>query len=143
MREVIFVGTETDVAARRQRAIEEVGALITEWDLDCVIESANDPFFAAMYASKTYWQTRGDLKFEMRLSVEPGSEGEARTIAAGSFNLHESFFGQTFSITAADGRPAFTGCVAWGIERWVLAGFTQHGFEPARWPASLRADVFG
>ena len=44
---------------------------------------------------------------------------------------------------ADNGEPAFTGCVAWGLERWVLACFTQHGFEPSRWPAEVRAKVFG
>jgi seryl-tRNA synthetase len=142
MREVIFVGEEAWVTARRQAAIAAVGEQVAEWDLDCVIETANDPFFPTVHATKTYWQVRSDLKFEMRLGVEPGAAGEARTIAAGSFNLHENFFGKTFDITAADGQPAFTGCVGWGLERWVLAGFTQHGYEPARWPASLRGDIF-
>ena len=142
MREVIFVGTEAWVAGKRQRAIEVVGEQVAEWDLDCVIETANDPFFPTVHATKTYWQVRSDLKFELRLAVEPGAGGEPRSIAAGSFNLHENFFGKTFGITAADGQPAFTGCVGWGLERWMLAAFTQHGYEPARWPASLRADIF-
>ena len=110
-------------------------------NLDCEIETANDPFFASAYASKTYYQMRGDLKYEMRLAVEPGKDGEPRRIAAGSFNLHEDFFGQTFGIQV-DGSPVFTGCAAWGIERWVLAFFTQHGFEPSRWPEDLRDEVF-
>lgn len=143
MREVIFVGTEASVARRREQGIELVAAMIAEWDLDCVIESANDPFFATVHTNKAYWQSRGDLKFEMRLSVEPGEDGAPRSVAAGSFNLHEDFFGRTFSITASDGKPAFTGCLAWGLERWVLAGFTQHGFDPSRWPGSLRAEVWG
>jgi seryl-tRNA synthetase len=143
MREVIFVGTDSWVSGRRQRGIELVSDMIGEWDLDCVIEAANDPFFATVHTTKTWWQARGDLKFEMKIGVEPGAEGEARSIAAGSFNLHENFFGKTFTITASDSQPAFTGCLAWGIERWVLAGFTQHGWEPSRWPSSLRADVWG
>lgn len=138
MREIIFVGTEEWVVKKREEAIQIVAAQIQEWDLECSIESANDPFFAAAYAAKTYWQMRGDLKYEMRLTVEPGDKGEARTIAAGSFNLHENFFGKTFQITAADGQPACTGCTAFGIDRWVLSAFAQHGFEPDRWPASLR-----
>jgi seryl-tRNA synthetase len=143
MREVIFVGTEGLVSRRREQGIEDAAAMIAEWDLDCVIESANDPFFATVHTNKAYWQSRGDLKFEMRLGVEPGEGGAPRSIAAGSFNLHEDFFGRTFAITASDGKPAFTGCLAWGLERWVLAGFTQHGFDPTRWPASLRAEVWG
>ncbi len=141
MREIIFVGTEGWVNDQRERSMERVLEQLAEWDVDCEIETANDPFFASMYASKTFWQMRGDLKYEMKLAVEPDPSGKPRRIAAGSFNLHESFFGQTFSI-AASGGPAFTGCTAFGIERWVLALFTQHGFVPERWPASLRREIF-
>ncbi|HXJ10246.1 MAG TPA: hypothetical protein VNH12_12095, partial [Burkholderiales bacterium] len=100
-----------------------------------------DPFFPTVHTNKAYWQMRADLKFELRLGVE-ADEGVPRTLACGSFNLHENFFGKTFDITTVEGEPAFTGCVAWGLERWVLAAFTQHGYEPARWPASIRAEIF-
>jgi seryl-tRNA synthetase len=143
MREIIFVDTESAVALRREKAIEAAKAQVDAWDLECTIESASDPFFATMFASKVFWQLRGDLKYELRLAVEPGPAGEARSIAAASFNLHEDFFGKTFTITASDGKPCFTGCAAWGIERWVVAAFTQHGFEPARWPQAVRKEVFG
>ncbi len=142
MREVIFVGSEEEVTTRRQKGIELVKRQIDKWDLEAEIESANDPFFSAAYATKTYYQVRSDLKFELRLTVEPGAQGEARTLACGSFNLHENFFGKTFTIDASDGRPAFTGCVAWGLERWVLACFTQHGFEASLWPEAVRAKVW-
>jgi hypothetical protein len=143
MREIVFVGSAGWVARQRARAIEALAEQLAEWDLDCVIETANDPFFPTVHTNKAYWQQRSDLKFEMRLGIEPDADGAPRTLACGSLNLHENFFGRTFGIAAADGQPAFTGCVAWGLERWVLAGFTQHGYERDRWPASLRAPIFG
>jgi seryl-tRNA synthetase len=142
MREIIFVGTESYVTNNRQKGMEAQLEQVKEWDLDCVFETANDPFFSAAYATKTYWQVRNDLKFEMRLNVEPGPDGAARTIACASANLHENFFGKTFEIGGSDGNPVSTGCAAWGLERLVLALFTQHGFDKERWPESLRADVW-
>jgi len=142
MREIIFVGTEAWVAAERERAIGLVTAMLERWGLGCSIDSANDPVFAPACAPKTVVQVPPDLKYEMRLDIEPGPDGEARSIAAGSFNLHEGFFGRTFAITAEDGQPAFTGCTAFGLDRWVLAAFTQYGGEPADWPAELRKEVF-
>lgn len=138
MREIVFVGAEDWVRARREDAITAVSELLVAWDLECSIESANDPFFAPMYATKSFWQAQSDLKYEMRLTVEPDGD-RARTISAGSFNLHEGFFGKTFDISLDDGAPVFTGCTAFGLERWVLAIFTQHGLDPERWPGSLRA----
>jgi hypothetical protein len=141
MREIVFVGEREWVGGRRARMMERIESQIREWDVDCVFETANDPFFASTYASKTFWQMFGDLKFEMKVAVEPGADGQPRRIAAGSFNLHEDFFGKAFDI-ACDGHPAFSGCTAWGVERWTLALFAQHGLEPRRWPASLRSHVF-
>ena len=99
--------------------------------------------FAPVYATKTFWQSQGGLKYELRFTVEPGEGGRPRTISCGSANLHEGFFGTTFDLSLPDGQPVFTGCVALGVERLALAVFTQHGFEPRRWPAPLRDAVFG
>ncbi len=142
MRELVLVGTESWVTDTRQKGMDAFIALAEEWDLECSIETANDPFFAPVYATKTFWQSQGGLKYELRFSVEPGEGGRARTISCGSANLHEGFFGTTFALSSSDGEPVFTGCVALGVERLALAVFTQHGFDPARWPAPLRDAVF-
>ena len=64
-------------------------------------------------------------------------------LACGSVNLHGNFFGKRFGFNCANGEPAQTGCVGLGIERWVLAAFTQHGFDERRWPESIRKRIFG
>ncbi|HTE51916.1 MAG TPA: hypothetical protein VK698_13770 [Kofleriaceae bacterium] len=142
MRELVLVGGESWVTDMRQRGMDAFIGLVEEWDLECSVETANDPFFAPVYATKTFWQSQGGLKYELRFTVEPGEGGKARTISCGSANLHEGFFGTTFGLSLPGGEPVFTGCVALGVERLALAVFTQHGFEPARWPAPLRDAVF-
>jgi len=142
MREMVLVGTEAWVSETRQKGLDAFIGLVEEWDLECQVETANDPFFAPVYASKTFWQSRGELKYELRFTVEPDEGGRPRTISCGSANLHEGFFGETFRIACSDGQPIFTGCIALGVERLALAVFTQHGYDPARWPAPLRAAVF-
>ena len=141
MREVIFCGTEARVAETRKALLDLAFAEAVELDLDFAIESASDPFFSADYAQKTYWQVRSDLKFELRLAIAPDENGP-RTTAAASFNLHEDFFGRTFAFEAMEGAAAFSGCAAWGIQRWVLGAFAQHGLAPERWPAAWRREVF-
>ncbi len=68
------------------------------------------------------------LKQELRLAV--GDD----TVAAASFNLHEGFFGDAFDIRLPDGSPAASGCVAYGIERWLLAFLAAHGTSARDWP---------
>ena len=143
MREMVLVGSEQWVLEMRQKGMDAFIELVEEWDLECRVETANDPFFAPVYASKTFLQSQGGLKYELRFTVEPTAEGAARTISCGSANLHEGFFGTTFDISLSDGAPVYTGCVALGVERLALAAFTQHGYDPGRWPASLREMVFG
>lgn len=141
-RELVFIGTDEFVTSVRQQVFELIAQQITQWDLECHIEMAADAFFATVSAAKTFYEKSLETKAEIRLAIDLGADGEARSIAAGSINLHQNFFGDRFNITAADGQPAITGCVGLGIERWVLAIFAQHGFDPIRWPDSLRADVF-
>jgi hypothetical protein len=38
----------------------------------------------------------------------------------------------------SDGSAAASACIAFGVERWLLAFLVTHGPEPRRWPA-LRA----
>jgi seryl-tRNA synthetase len=138
MREIIFVGAEHWVVAMRERAVAAVAALLDRWNFASVFESASDPFFATTLRHAASWQLSQALKYEIRAPIEPTPPNRARTLAVGSFNLHGSFFGRTFDIRLADGSPAFTGCVGFGIERLVLAIFAQHGLSPERWPAPLR-----
>ena len=142
VREIVFVGTEEFVAERRKRALPLVEDLARALDLDMVIESATDPFFATVSASKKFFQAAQEVKNEILIPVLDG-EGREKKMACGSINLHGRFFGERFDITAGDGELAHTGCIGLGIERWVLAAFTQHGFDPERWPEGVRDVVFG
>lgn len=141
VRELVFLGTDEFVRAGRLRAVELTKELLDRWDLSGRIETATDPFFATVYAARSFWQESMEVKYELCLDVEPGASDEPRSIAAGSLNLHGAFFGDRFAIRDHAGEPAYTGCVGWGLERWVLTVFSQHGMEPRRWPAALRALV--
>lgn len=142
MREVIFYGAEAAVASHRERLMDVGLELARDLDLDLRVEGASDPFFGSEHARKTYWQVNGGLKFEMLLAIPPAADGGPRATAAASFNLHEDHFGRTFGFEAEDGSAGFSGCAAWGLSRWVLAAFAQHGLDPARWPDGWRREVF-
>jgi seryl-tRNA synthetase len=95
---------------------------------------ANDPFFVTQdTAGKIFNQRMMELKYELRLYVDP-----ERTIAAGSFNFHEQFFGENFRIHHGDQTPIYTGCVGFGLERVVYAFLCQYGLDQANWPMSLK-----
>jgi len=142
VRELVFVGSEEYVSTCRKRALPLIGELASTFDLDCSVETATDPFFATVAAAKKFWQQAQEVKNEIMLWIEPHPDGSERRIAGGSVNLHGNFFGSRFDIEAEDGEPAHTGCIGLGVERWVLAAFSQHGFDPNRWPADVRDRIF-
>jgi len=135
MREIIMIGTRQQVEDVRQSLVRRVTALVDMLELDASIETATDPFFAAGDEGRRLMQQAGALKYELRLAVD----ATGRTIAVASFNHHHDFFGERFAIHLAGGTPAHSGCVAFGLERWVLALLAQHGVDRDAWPNAARA----
>jgi acyl carrier protein len=134
MREIIVIGTREQVEAARQSLVRQVTAFIETLELDASIETATDPFFTTGDEGRRLMQQAGALKYELRLTMDTSG----RTIAAASFNHHHDFFGARFGIRCADDTVAHTGCVAFGLERWALALFSQHGIETRSWPNAAR-----
>lgn len=116
MREIVCIGTEAECVAFRDRGVKLTRWLATGLGLDSSVEPAEDPFFAPTSRGRALLQRVKGLKHELRLPI-----GDGETIAAASFNLHEQFFGKAFDIRLANGEPAYTACVAFGLERWLLA----------------------
>jgi seryl-tRNA synthetase len=133
MREVIFVGKPDYVKQNRLQSIELLKELVKEWEIDCWIENANDPFFTNDYQVKASFQRQQEMKYELRMQVPY----LGKSISVSSSNFHSTTFGNAFQIKAGK-RPAVTGCMAFGLERWVFAFLAQYGLEEAQWPAKLR-----
>ncbi len=141
VRELVFVGTDEFTRECRGKALKIVNELIAFFDLDAVVQTATDPFFATVSAAKKFWQQAQEVKNEILIPVAK-QDGSRKVLACGSINLHGNFFGTKFDISCDDGEPAHTGCVGLGIERWVLACFSQHSLDPKRWPAAVREQIF-
>ena len=141
VRELVFVGDEEYVRSVRAKALPVVEELASWMDIDCQVQTATDPFFATVSAAKKFWQASQEVKNEIKIPAL-GNDGSVKQLACGSINLHGNFFGKRFGFNAANGEPAQTGCVGLGIERWMLAAFTQHGFDPMRWPEAVRNVIF-
>jgi seryl-tRNA synthetase len=142
VRELVFVGDEDYCRGIRRQALPVIEELASLIDIDCSVQTATDPFFATVSAAKKFFQAAQEVKNEIKIPAL-GNDGTIKKLACGSINLHGNFFGKRFGFTTANGEPAQTGCVGLGIERWVLAAFTQHGFEPGRWPDAIRHEIFG
>ncbi len=137
MREIIFVGAKDFVLENREEARRRVSPLLDAWGLAYRVEGASDPFFVGEFKRQTAFQSAFQLKYEIRALV-PHRQG---TLAVGSYNYHQDFFGRHLDIRLQDDTPASTGCVAFGLERLAYAFLAQHGLDPARWPEAVRSAI--
>jgi seryl-tRNA synthetase len=134
MREVIFVGSKDFVLENREIARQRMAKFFEQIGLAYRVESANDPFFIGEFRKQAAFQSAFQLKFEIR-ALLPFKNA---TLAIGSYNYHQDFFGRSLNISLPDGSPAHTGCVAFGLERVAFAFLAQFGLDPAGWPAHVR-----
>lgn len=134
MREIIFVGPKDFVLDNRELARQRMAKILQEIGLAYRVESANDPFFIGEFRKQAAFQSAFQLKFEIRARL-PYKDS---TLAVGSYNYHQDFFGRHLNISLPDGSPAHTGCVAFGLERVAFAFLAQFGLEPDEWPDPVR-----
>ena len=136
MREVIFVGSKEFVLENRETARQRTAKFLQEIGLAYRVESANDPFFIGEFRKQVAFQSAFQLKYEIRARL-PFKDS---TLAVGSYNYHQDFFGRRLNITLPDGSAAHTGCVAFGLERVAYAFLAQFGLDAQGWPDVVRRD---
>jgi len=129
MREIVCMGTLDEVKAFLTRGREQVNGLLAQAGLPVEWTTATDPFFRPSASAKYLAQRLNPTKLE---AVFGGD------LAIASVNLHQDHFGSTYGIERA-GEAAYSGCIAFGLERWLYAILTQHGLSPCAWPALTEA----
>ncbi len=137
MREIIFVGPQQYVLDQREIGRQRMQKILAELGLAYQVETATDPFFIGEFKQQTAFQSAFQLKFEIRARL-PFKDS---TLAVGSYNYHQDFFGRHLNITLPEGGPAHTGCIAFGLERMAYAFLAQYGFDPQNWPEAVRKAV--
>jgi hypothetical protein len=139
LREVIFVGSKDFVLQNRETGRERMKGVFEEFGMAYRVESATDPFFVGEFRKQAAFQSAFQLKFEIRARL-PFKES---TLAVGSYNYHQDFFGRNLNITLPDGSPAHTACIGFGLERMAYAFLAQYGFDKKDWPAAVRKALAG
>ena len=136
-REIVRFGEPETVAewrnAWRDRALE----IFRRVGLEPQKEVATDPFFGRAGRMLAASQRAQELKFEVLIPIaSPGPT------AVASFNYHQDHFTHTFGIVMADGGPAHTACLGFGLERVTLGLFHAHGLDIAAWPTKVARELW-
>ncbi|MFD6548521.1 hypothetical protein [Streptomyces sp. NPDC058398] len=134
MQEIVRVGEEEEIAAWRDKAAQAAHAWLGDLGLAAETVPANDPFFGRPGRLLASAQRSQQLKWEMAVGV---ADDVVQAVA--SANCHKEHFGEAFGITDEAGRPAHSACLAFGLDRLVLALRHRHGPDADSWPAGVRA----
>jgi seryl-tRNA synthetase len=127
MREIICIGTAEEVKPFLENYREFLTETFQKLGLPVKWDVATDPFFDPTQSPKHLMQQLDPVKYEMIYDGE---------LSIGSTNYHRNYFGEAFQITR-DGEDAFSGCVAFGLERWVFAILNEYGADPKNWPKEI------
>ena len=137
MREYVCLGKPEEAANFRARWIPRGERMAELLGLPCKIVRASDPFFGRTGKFMALSQIEQSLKYELLIPVN----SEEEPTACMSFNYHLDHFGSTWDLRTDDGEIAHTSCVAFGMDRLVLAVFATHGLDPRAWPSLVRENL--
>lgn len=116
MREIVCIGSAEGV----KRHVADLKQIVTRFldalGVPVVVDVATDPFF-----DRSSERAIVSRMFPTKEEVQYAGE-----VAIASFNFHRNFFGERCGITFS-GEPAFSGCVAFGLERWIHALVEHYG----------------
>jgi seryl-tRNA synthetase len=122
MREIVCLGPAAAVNGFLTAMKDTVQRFLAAIELPCELKVATDPFYDRR-GSRALLQVLAPVKYEF---IHDGS------VAIASANFHRNFFGERCNIRTADGAFAFSGCVAFGIERWMHALLSHCGGSAQR-----------
>ncbi|EXG82124.1 hypothetical protein [Cryptosporangium arvum] len=134
MYEVVCLGPAGAVEEWRDRTLTGAAGWLRELGLGINVVAANDPFFGRTGVLLASTQRSQGLKSEFTAEVD---DGLVQAIA--SVNYHKEHFGEVFGIADADAGTAHSSCLAFGLDRVVLALRRRHGDDVSGWPPEVRS----
>jgi hypothetical protein len=123
MRELVCLGSADEVREFLARMQETLAAFFRARNFPVEWRAAADPFFDPSRNPRYLAQRLDPVKTEMVF---------AGRLAIGSVNFHRNYFGEAFDIRR-HGAAAFSGCVAFGLERWMAAFLERYGTDEREW----------
>lgn len=133
VREIVMIGSDEFTISCRDRIIEKVVEIMECWGIEGDISLASDSFVMPKMQVYRKIQRIDKSKYEMHMNV-----AEKKVISTASFNLHGKAFTDPFNIKVKGVDNTVTGCVGFGLQRWIIAFFCQYGFDEGNWPYSIR-----
>lgn len=135
VREIVLIGDENYVVTMRKKILDKAIEFMKLLNLDGEVSVAYDPFILPKMQKFKKIQMLEKSKYELKLNYE-----KEKQMSVASFNLHGTAFTEPFHISLEGQSQCVTGCVGFGIERWVLSFAAQYGLNPDNWPDVVREE---
>ncbi|MNB80293.1 Amino acid--[acyl-carrier-protein] ligase 1 [compost metagenome] len=114
MREIVFIGKEDWVVQSRISIMEDVWSFFKSLGLKGRIATATDPFyFSQDMGTKGTYQMMSNAKYELLVTTLEGKE-----VSLASFNFCQDTLCSKYDIKDENGTALYSGCVAFGVDRW-------------------------
>lgn len=133
VREIVFLGSNDFVIEKRKQLLNMAVEFLENLNINSTVLRASDSFIMPKMQKFKKFQLQEGSKYELLLNYS-----ENRSIAGASFNIHGTAFTYPFNIRVKNVETPVTGCVGFGIERWVLAFIAQFGWDESEWPAKIK-----
>lgn len=133
VREIVFLGDEEFVRDSIHTVMDKAKQVMERLGLDGTIERASDPFIMPKMQKYKKIQIVDCNKYELRLHTS-----KEKKISVASFNQHGTAFTYPFNIRVRGCENSVTGCVGFGVERWVIAFLSQYGENESNWPKDVK-----
>lgn len=114
VREIVFVGTDDFVQQNLDRMKKITLDYIKKIGLEAELKPANDNFYPS-----TRNNIKGKLQLSNSLKDELVCKIDGEDVAIASFNTHGYHFSKPFNFD--NNGSIVSGCVGYGLERWVAA----------------------
>ena len=128
VREIVLIGSSEFVVETRNAIIRDIKNLIEDQGILAEFSTASDPFIVPVMQKYKKMQIQEKSKYELKLYCS-----DTKELACASFNLHGEAFTHPFNINVIGEKPTVSGCIGFGIERWVLSYLAQFGTNPVKW----------
>ena len=133
VREIVMIGSNDFVSDNRDRIMQKSKEFMSKLQLMGDISLASDSFVIPKMQMYRKIQQIDKSKYEMHLNIS-----QEKTISTASYNLHGKAFTDPFNISVKNCQDTVTACVGFGLQRWVLAFFSQYGIDEDTWPEEVK-----
>lgn len=136
VREIVFLGDKDYVKKKRKELMDLVVQFVQDIGLCGEMVVASDPFIMPQLQRYKKIQMIENVKYELRINYS-----NVETMSVASFNLHGTSFTYPFRISIKNVSQPVTGCVGFGLERWVLTFLAQYGENISNWPICVQKGI--